>query len=729
MKHSHLNLALSFSILSGITSASGVMLADFDGNGVSYIVGTFEGNEPPGVTTGGPSGSYFVLLNNIASQRPLISFDSEESDPDDDYTGWTEVTFTMDFRADGTDVNGFADGFGINFVDTAIHGHGGAVAYVNEVGGQGVEERALIPDSFGVGFRTYQGTNATITFDGADLSGDTLYNLPLINWASLVINLQRNSVTKNVTAEVTIYDQPGQAGNAQVVFSDFEIEDFQIEDFRVQVAARTGGEAMSFEIDNLELDVVVPDFQDTDGDGLPDEWEIFYGLDANDNGLNPNNNGEVGDPSQGASGDPDSDTLTNLAEFDLETNPTSDDTDDDGLTDQVEDGGGFFVGPTQTGTNPLIADTDEDGLSDGVENNTGIFVDENQTGTDPHNSDSDGDGITDGLELQLNYDPNIDEPIRSSPGLVADFDGRGEEFVDEARRSARKGYLVPGDETSDGNYYRLLENIGDTGNFISFESAADYTGWETFSFQMDYLADNVAADGFGINFLSTDVHGGSGVVPMLGDTPEERALIENSFGVGFRTFEATNATVTWNAADLSGDAPYQLTSGAWASVGIDVERDPETKDATVNVYTYDQPDRQGNEQNVFSDFAVPAMDLEDFRVQVEGRTGGAAMDLAIDNLKLVVDGLAGSQGIVISAIQTEVVRGNPDTISVTLTWNSREGEQYAILANDSLEDELIQWLELEDRYNATPGQETTSFTERGLPIGTTKRFYVVRLAE
>lgn len=199
--------------------------------------------------------------------------------------------------------------------------------------------------------------------------------------------------------------------------------------------------------------------------------------------------------------------------------------------------------------------------------------------------------------------------------------------------------------------------------------------------------------------------------------------------MGFRIFEATNATVTWNATDLSGDVPYQLTSGVWASVGIDVERDPETKDATVNVYTYDQPDRQGNEQNVFSDFAVPAMDLEDFRVQVEGRTGGSAMDLAIDNLKLVLDGLAGSQGIVISAIQTEVVRGNPETLSVTLTWNSREGEQYAILANDSLEDELIQWLELEDRYNAAPGQETTSFTESGLPIGTSKRFYVVRLAE
>ena len=103
------------------------------------------------------------------------------------------------------------------------------------------------------------------------------------------------------------------------------------------------------------------------------------------------------------------------------------------------------------------------------------------------------------------------------------------------------------------------------------------------------------------------------------------------------------------------------------------------------------------------------------------------MSLAIDNVKLFVDQTGGStEDLEISSISTQIVPGNPDTYSVTITWNSQEGQSYSILANDNLEDILDLWDELDDDYSAASGQDTTSFTESGLSMDTVKRFYVVR---
>jgi len=718
MKNPPLSFTLSSLIICGIPLAQATILADFDGNSFQFVEGAAEGNTAVGILPGGPTGSFYQLLNNVGGQRPFLAFDSDALDADDDYTGWKEVNFKMDFRV--ADV--LADGFGINFLDTSVHGHTGGARYSS------VEEQALIPDSFGVGFRTFQTTNATVTYDNVAASGGAPYALPAETWGSLEINLERNALTKNATLDVILYDQTGQAGNSQNVFTDFEIKDFSIEDFRVQIGGRTGGSAMTMEIDNVELNVLLPDPTDNDGDGLPTEWEALYGLDGSDNGLNPNNTGSVGDPDQGAAGDPDQDTLTNLQEFNLGTDPTSDDTDEDGFKDNVEDGGGVYVGLNQTGTNPTDADSDDDGLKDGSEIPTEEFVDANQSGTDPNNKDSDGDGVGDGEEIVMGRNPKIADVTISGGGLIANFDGGGEDYAEEARRGGGVGSLKSGDEFSDGNYYWLLKNAGDTGNFISFESSEDYTDWTTVSFQMDVLASNVAADGFGVNFLSTAVHGDSGVIPV--ETVEERALITNSFGVGFRTFQGTNATISWNGAEVAPDAPYTLIEDTWVSVAIDLERDPATKDTLVDVTVYEKPNRVGAAENVFTDFKIPALTLEDFRVQVQGRTGGATMNLGIDNLKLLVDG-GGQDGLAISAINSVVVPGqggNPDTLSVTITWNSREGRPYAILASEDLADgDLNLWDELEDSFLGAVGQETTSFTETGLPIETLKRFYIVRI--
>ena len=83
------------------------------------------------------------------------------------------------------------------------------------------------------------------------------------------------------------------------------------------------------------------------------------------NGLNP----EVAD----ADGDLDNDGLTNKEEHDLGTSANSDDTDGDGLKDNVETNTGVRVSAEDTGTSPLSSDTDADGLGDGVETLTGVF--------------------------------------------------------------------------------------------------------------------------------------------------------------------------------------------------------------------------------------------------------------------------------------------------------------------------------------------------------------------
>ncbi|OQY59471.1 MAG: hypothetical protein B6245_06495 [Desulfobacteraceae bacterium 4572_88] len=114
-----------------------------------------------------------------------------------------------------------------------------------------------------------------------------------------------------------------------------------------------------------------PTNPDTDGDGMTDGWEIYYG-------LNPGKIDGLPENSDDSSDDPDGDDYTNLEEFQGASNPNDPDSTPEYLRYEFP------------------KDSDGDELPDVVEE---------KYGTDSENPDTDGDGIPDGWEVYHGLNP------------------------------------------------------------------------------------------------------------------------------------------------------------------------------------------------------------------------------------------------------------------------------------------------------------------------------------
>lgn len=181
---------------------------------------------------------------------------------------------------------------------------------------------------------------------------------------------------------------------------------------------------------------------DSDEDGIDDWWEDLYGLDSQD--------------ASDALLNADTDELTNLEEYQNSTDPTNDDSDNDGLSDSDEVNVHL--------SNPLSTDTDNDGMPDSWE----VAQNFDLINGDDALLDADNDGITNIDEYSEQTDPHdstsIPEIITSLTFSFEDAVIPADWAIDDSLASS---WGVSSVESSDGDYSL----------FSSGESAISFSGF------------------------------------------------------------------------------------------------------------------------------------------------------------------------------------------------------------------------------------------------------------
>ena len=163
---------------------------------------------------------------------------------------------------------------------------------------------------------------------------------------------------------------------------------------------------MEYELDFILGNSTDPTNPDSDNDGMPDGWEIFYNLnpissldsnkDLDEDGYDWNRDSSIS---------PD-ERFTNLEEYNAGTNPWNPDTDDDTMTDGWE----VYYGLDPRSNGDAWFDSDVDGWDSNFDME--LSFDERYLNymeflndTHPFDEDTDGDDMPDGWEVYFGLDP------------------------------------------------------------------------------------------------------------------------------------------------------------------------------------------------------------------------------------------------------------------------------------------------------------------------------------
>ena len=413
---------------------------------------------------------------------------------------------------------------------------------------------------------------------------------------------------------------------------------------------------------------------DSDGDGLPNDWEI-----AND--LDPNDDGSV-DVDNGADGDPDMDGSSNADEYANKTDPQDADSDDDGSDDGAE---------ALAGTNPNVPDTDFDGLSDG---------EEAAAGTNPLLADTDGDGASDGDEVLAGSDPNdIESPAIA--GLLAAYwplDGTD-------------GATTP--DLGPNGYDLELMNM-DASNFIADEGrvAASFNG-------VDTMLTRIHSEGEQLPITQFPAYTVSMWVKVIGSGQNDRRIFSEGstlnanplLNLGTRNNGADNSFDVYLRDGTTPNHQYSIgmpLDGTWRHIAYTHN----SANRKIQLYVDGVLDRDDwvyqAINSALNTTSIGGILRETPSFWVNGLVDEVSLWRGVMSPEKIAELAAGSSPISLAGFRiTEITRTADGDVS--FTWNSSANRVYGVWASTDL---AGPWIELDDSY-ASEGETTTFTLETG----------------